>query len=233
MYHDTNISSEEIIQQVKFSGQMANILGSIAIHKKITDAAKTKGIEVNDDELQQAADQLRRVNNLQKAEDTYAWLQQHLITPDDFEKMAYFAVLSDKLAEHLFAEQVEPYFAKNQLDYWQAILYEVVLDDQDMAQELYFAISEQEMSFFEVAKKYAQDTEIRRKCGYLGLLKKKDLRPEISASVFSVKPPQLLKPLLTADGAHLILVDEIIQPSLNLDFKKNIVLELFSSWCQT
>jgi parvulin-like peptidyl-prolyl isomerase len=228
-----NISSAEIIQQVKFSGQMPKILEAIATREKITAAATSAGLEVDDSELQAAADLLRLANKLHQAQDTYAWLQRQQLTQDEFEEMVYFSVLSSKLAQHLFADRVEPYFVEHQLDYWQVVLYEVILEDEDLAQELYFAIIEREMSFFEVAQKYIKETELRRKCGYRGLLKRTDLKPEISATVFAATHPELLKPILTAKGVHLILVDEIIQPALNQTAKQNIVLELFSNWLQS
>jgi parvulin-like peptidyl-prolyl isomerase len=228
-----NISAAEIIQQVKFSGQMPKILEAIATRNKITAAATSAGLEVEDSELQAAADLLRLANRLHQAQDTYAWLQRQQLTQDEFEEMVYFSVLSSKLAQHLFADRVEPYFVEHQLDYWQVVLYEVILEDEDLAQELYFAIIEREMSFFEVAQKYIKDTELRRKCGYRGLLKRTELKPEISAAVFSGTDSQLLKPILTAKGVHLILVDEIIQPALNPTAKQNIILELFSNWLQS
>jgi parvulin-like peptidyl-prolyl isomerase len=228
-----NISSAEIIQQVKFSGQMPKILEAIATREKITAAATSAGLEVDDSELQAAADLLRLANKLHQAQDTYAWLQRQQLTQDEFEEMVYFSVLSSKLAQHLFADRVEPYFVEHQLDYWQVVLYEVILEDEDLAQELYFAIIEREMSFFEVAQKYIKETELRRKCGYRGLLKRTDLKPEISATVFAATHPELLKPILTAKGVHLILVDEIIQPALNQTVKQNIILELFSNWLQS
>lgn len=228
-----DISTSEIIQQVKFSGQMPTILEGIAARKKITAAATSAGLKVEDSELQAAADRLRLANKLHQAQDTYNWLQKQQLTQEEFEETIEFSVLSGKLAQHLFADRVEPYFVEHQLDYWQVVLYEVILEDEDLAQELYFAIIEREMSFFEVAQKYIKETELRRKCGYRGLLKRTELKPEISATVFAATHPQILKPILTAKGVHLILVDEIVQPVLNSTTKQNIMLELFSTWLKS
>jgi parvulin-like peptidyl-prolyl isomerase len=230
MYSDINVSSDEIIKEIKLSGQMPEIRSAIAARQKIMKAAKELGIETEDAELQQAADRLRMINNLRQAEDTYAWIQQQGLTMDEFEETICFSVLSGKLAEHLFANRVEAYFVEHQLDYWQVVLYEVVLDDHDLAQELYFAINEGEMSFFDVAQEHIKDPELRRKCGYRGSLKRTDLRPEIAAAVFATKTPQLLKPLLTAQGAHLLLIDEIVEPILNVALNQDITLKMFSNW---
>ena len=53
-------------------------------------------------------------------------------------------------------------------------MYEVVLDDFDLAMELFYALVEGEMSFHEIAHQYIQDTELRRKGGYRGILKRAD-----------------------------------------------------------
>ncbi len=58
-----------------------------------------------------------------------------------------FNLLSGKLAEHLFADKIESYFMEHQLDYTGAVIYEVVLADQAMAEELYESIQEEEISF--------------------------------------------------------------------------------------
>ncbi|MFM6439796.1 MAG: peptidylprolyl isomerase, partial [Microcystis panniformis] len=88
------------------------------------------------DELQQAADQFRLANELHNAKDTWNWLQKQGLSLDDFEAIVQFSLLSGKLAEHLFADKIESYFVEHQLDYTGAVIYEVVLADQAMAEEL-------------------------------------------------------------------------------------------------
>jgi len=43
------------------------------------------------------------------------------------------------------------HFVEHQLDYAQIVMYEVVLDDEDLAMELFYALQEGEISFPEVA----------------------------------------------------------------------------------
>jgi len=50
--------------------------------------------------------------------------------------MVYATVISSKLAQYLF-DKVEPFFAEHQLDYTQVVMYEVVLDDEDLAELFY------------------------------------------------------------------------------------------------
>lgn len=56
------------------------------------------------------------------------------------------------------------------------------------------------------------------------------MKPEISAAVKAAKPPRILKPIVTSKGIHLILVEEIIQPQLDLKLRYQIIVNLFSQW---
>jgi parvulin-like peptidyl-prolyl isomerase len=226
------ISSEDILHQVKLSYKIPSLIEEIVTRKIIASAAAEAGIKVETEELQKAADSIRLMGKLKSADDTWAWLQKHSLSLDDFEELIYNNVISGKLAQHLFADKVEPFFVEHQLDYAGVVMYEVVLDDEDLTMELFYGIQEGEMSFYEVAHQYIQDTELRRKGGYRGIVRRKDLKPEISAAVFAAKPPQVLKPIVTSKGVHLILVEEIIQPQLDDKLYSNIFSDLFSKWLE-
>nr|AVH79526.1 hypothetical protein [Synechococcus sp. PCC 9341] len=230
MSSEINITDQEIIKQLKLSGKMPEIIEGIVNRQIITQEGNHVQINVETEELQQAADQFRLANNLQSAEETHKWLEKNQLSVEDFEEMLHFSIVSGKLANHLFADKIEPYFYQNQLNYAKVIMYEVILDDEDLAMELYYAIDEDEMSFWEVAHQYIKDQELKRKGGYLGKVKRQELKPEISATVFAANPPQVLKPIMTSQGVHLIFVEEIIQPKLDEKTHYQILADLFSEW---
>ncbi|NEP46053.1 MAG: peptidylprolyl isomerase, partial [Okeania sp. SIO2H7] len=66
--------------------------------------------------------------------------------------------------------------------------------------------------------------------GYRGVLSRKDLKPEISAAVFAAKPPQMIKPIVSSKGVHLIFVEEIIPAELDNKLRFQICSELFGEW---
>lgn len=225
-----NIINEDILHQVKISCKIPEIIEQIITRKIIQTNAIEAGITIATEELQKAADQTRLVNKLLNAEDTWTWLKKYHLSLENFEEIVYTNLLSAKLAAHLFADQVEAYFYEHQLDYIGVVIYKVMLDDEDLAWELFYSIKEGERSFFDVAHQYIQDVELRRKGGYQGIVHHPDLNPEISAAVFAVQPPQLLKPIVTAEGIHLILVEEIIQPQLDEKLHQEIAANLYAMW---
>jgi parvulin-like peptidyl-prolyl isomerase len=224
------ISSDDILHQVKLSCQIPEIVEQIVTRKVIADAAAEAGIKVETEELQKAADQFRLVNKLRSADETWAWLKKYGLSLDNFEELIYNNLSIDKVLKKLFAEKIDPYFCEHQLNYAGVVMYEVVLDDEDLALELFYAIQEGEMSFYDVAHQHIQDIELRRKGGYRGIVSRKYLKPEISAAVFTANPPQVLKPIVTSKGVHLILVEEIIQPELDDRLRQEIASDLWYEW---
>jgi parvulin-like peptidyl-prolyl isomerase len=224
------ISQGDVLQQVKLSSQFPAVVEAIASRQIVAQQAEKLDLQIDTAELQKAADRFRLKNNLVTVEQTVAWLKQHGLSLDDLEALMQHTVLSAKLAEHLFSDQVGPYFAERQLDYDQVVLYEVVFQNADLAFELFYAIQEQETTFEEVARQYIQDQELRRKGGYCGLLKRADLKPEISAAVFARVAPQLLKPISIGKNIHLVFVEEVIRPQLDEALRSQILNELFSEW---
>lgn len=224
------VTPQNILDQIKISCQIPTVLEAIATKKIISEIAEKEGIKIEVEELQKAADNLRLANQLIKAEETWEWLNKHYLSLDDFEEIAQTNLISTKLANHLFADKIEPFFYAHQLDYMAAVTYEIILDDEDLALELFYALQEGETSFQEIARQYIQNPEIRRGGGYQGIRKRSDFRPEIAAAVFAANPPQVIKPITTSKGVHLILVEEIIKPELNQQMRINILSNLFSNW---
>jgi parvulin-like peptidyl-prolyl isomerase len=225
-----NVSQKEIIDQLKLSCQIPGLLEAIATRKILADAAKEAGIKVELEELQQAADALRAANRLIKAEDTWTWLQKHYLSVEDFEQLAEMNLISVKLAQHLFADKIEPRFYENQPDYLAAVTYEVVLEDEDLAWELFYAVTEGEITFQDVTRQHIQNLELRRAGGYRGIKHRHEFKPDIAAAVFVAHPPELLKPIAISQKVYLIWVEEIIQPKLDQQLRLKIMSELFSDW---
>lgn len=230
MTEQLTISAEDVLQQVKLSGQLGAVKEAISTRRLIQTAAAEADISVTPEEIQTYADEFRTANNLERTEETLAWLKQRELDVEDFEAMIHLSVLQSKLAKHLFADQAEAYFAAHQLDYTTVAIYEVILEDEDVALELFYSLKEGETTFFEVAQQYTQDTELRRRGGYRGILKRTDLNAEVSSAVFASAPPQLLKPILTANGIYIIYVDEIFQPELSKEIRSEIIFSLFFEW---
>lgn len=224
------ISDRDLIYEAKIAGKIPELIQGILRRKVIARQVQEAGINPTIAELQAAADKFRIVNQLESAEATQKWLQDRFLSVDDFEDMVTQNLISNKLAQHLFGDRVEQIFAQNLLDYSGAIIYEVILEDRNLAMEIFYSLQEGDLSFADVAHQYISVPELRRRGGYIGRVGRKQLRAEISAAVFAAKPPQLIEPIVTAVGVHLIQVEEIIEPQLDDRLHQQILTEMFDRW---
>jgi hypothetical protein len=229
------INKEEILQQVKTSLDIPKITQDISKRKVVKDHAERLGLVIDDQEIQDAADVLRVANNISNASDTWQWLEEHGLSLEDFESIINITILSQKLANHLFADKVEKHFFDRCIDYAEATIYEVIFDDEDVALDYFYSIKEGEVSFFEVANQCVKDEEIRKMCGYKGTIARSSLKPELSSAIFSTvfdSTPKLLKPINTQVGCHLILLESINEKNLNNQIRVEILSDLFEEWLE-
>jgi hypothetical protein len=224
------ITQNDVLQQIKLSCQIPTVLKAIIERKVVAQKAQDLGLQVSVDDLQKAADSFRLKHQLVTADATVQWLRQMMLSLDDLEMLVTHTVLCAQLAEHLFASKVEPYFAEHQLDYTIIAMHEVVLHNGDLAMELFYALQEQEITFAEVARQYAQEPEARRRGGYKGLVTRMDLKPELSAAIFTATPPQVLKPVSVGKQFYLMWVEEVLTPTLDEALRTRILAELFTNW---
>jgi hypothetical protein len=94
----------EVIQQAKYQGLMPQLVEAVIDQKIIAAEAQAAAVTVTPEELQQAADRLRRQHQLLGAEETFAWLNRHQMSIEDLEEMARLTWLEDKLAQQWFGQ---------------------------------------------------------------------------------------------------------------------------------
>jgi parvulin-like peptidyl-prolyl isomerase len=223
------VEPDEIVAFLKQTLSLKEIYQRILYKQVISQAAEERGITVTPEEIQAEADRQRREKRLEKAADTLAWLSEQMITPDDWEAGIRHQVLAQKLAKHLFDQEIEKYFAQNKLDFERIVLYQIVVASDKLAQELFYQIEDREISFYEAAHLYDIDKKRRLNCGYEGELYRWSLKPDIAA-VFSGKPGEVLGPFSSDQGCHLLMVEEFIPAELTLERYQEILDSMFQEW---
>ena len=130
----------------------------------------------------------------------------------------------------LFAKEVESFFLKNNQNFEQIIFYQIIVDSQKLAQELYYQIEEGEISFYDAAHLYDIDDKRRQKCGYEGKVYRCSIEADIAAIVFTTIPSQLIGPVKTDQGYHLLMVEEFISAELSPEKYQEILNNMFQQW---
>ena len=200
--------------------------------KIISQAAVSRNITITAAEIQAEADKIRHDKQLQKASETAAWLKEEMISEDDWEIAIQNKILTRKLAETLFKNEVEPYFAQNRFNFDQFIVYQILVPYAQLAQELFYQIEEEEIGFYEAAHLYNVDKQSRYVCGYEVKQSRYSFHPDIAAIVLQDPIPVgiLLGPIQTEEGYHLLRIEEYLPAALTPDRRQEIIDKLFEQW---
>jgi len=230
--------SEALIQPETLESFLKKTLQLKAVYQEILyqiiidRAASERGISVTSEEIQAEANRMRREMRLEKASDTLAWLADQMMSPEDWEVGIRDRLLRQKLSEQLFSVEVKKYFAEHKLDFEQILLYQIVVPYERVAQELFYQIEEEEISFYEAAHLYDIDEKRRYQCGFEGKIPRWSLTPDIAAVIFSSDPGQVTGPIKTEQGYHLFKIEEMIQPELTPEIYQDILKNLFDKWLE-
>jgi parvulin-like peptidyl-prolyl isomerase len=224
------IEPEEIINFLKSEINLKNICHKILCQRLIAKFCLENNISLAEEEIKAEAENQRRVLGLEKASDTVEWLKDELINIEDWEEGIRNTLLARKVAENLFSKEVEKFYIKNRLEFEQIILYKIVVKNEKLAQELYYQIEEEEISFFTAAHIYDIDEKRRLQCGYEGKIYRFALPPDIAAILFHTTVKQLIGPLKTDQGYNLFFVEELIPPELDSHRFQEILNNMFQRW---
>jgi len=222
----------EISEFLKKTTRYKDIYQKVLYQKIINKAAYERGLIVSSEEIQAEAEQVRREKQLEKAADTLAWLEEEMITPDEWEAGICDHLLSHKLAEYIFHKDVGKLYAQNRLDFEQVLLYQIIVPYERVAQELFYQIEEQELSFYEAAHLYDVDERRRHQCGFEGKLYRWSLNPDIATIIFRAQPKEIVGPLQTENGYHLFMVEEFIPAELTPKRYQELLDDMFKEWLE-
>ena len=226
------IEPEEIVDFLKREMLAKEVCQKIVSQKVIEKAAKDRNIKVTPEEIQTEADKIRYTNRLEKTSDTLAWLADQMLTPDEWEIGIRNSLLTKKLATQIFDKKVEQYFASNRLDFDQFILYQIVVPYEQLAQEIFYQIEEEEISFYEAAHLYDLNEQCRYLCGYKGKVHRWSFPPDIAAQIFKtpVSIGEVIGPLKIDKEYHLFMIEKFIQAQLTPEKRQEIIDKLFQEW---
>ena len=98
---DEVINSEDFVKLLKFTGQFETLMEDIVKDKLIVHAARKQAIAITPEDIQERADQLRRVRGLHRAVDMNKYLDSTGLTLDDFEQYVTEMILHERILERL------------------------------------------------------------------------------------------------------------------------------------
>jgi putative peptide maturation system protein len=226
---DEEVSLYDVMRIAKLTGQLQFIDDAIEA-TIIRQTAAQRGIEVSDEELQQAADDFRIARELQDTEATQSWLEANRLSWEDWELLLEDQLIADKVREMLTAGRVEQRFAEQGLSFDAAAISRLVLEDEGIARELRAQIIDDGADFHALARQYSIDVVTKLAGGYAGLVSRPELEPAVEAAVFGSEPGKIVGPIKSDDGWLLIKVESLHPAVLDDAMRETIMSLLFREW---
>lgn len=223
------ISFEDILKTARSAGNLGFLKASL-ITLLTNDTAVAEGISVSDEDLQTAADNFRQQNDLQSASATMDWLKSYSMTEDSFEDRLRSVIFEDKLKRKVIDGQQEKYFAENSTDFQSAVISQIVLNDENLANEIISQIEDEEDDFTNLARQHSIDPVAKATGGFIGEVKRAELSPTVQAAVFGASDGSVVGPVKTDAGFHVIKVETLNDSLFNDDVKHHITNVLFNNY---
>jgi len=230
-YSNGTVTPDDVIKFLSFTDQSDGIIRHVILYKEAEKKAAELGLIIPDEDLQEYADNFRKMHGLDTAEDTYAFLSSKGLTEDDFEQFCEGALSIIRLKDHLSDKnKIEEYFVNNRSDFDRARISEIVVKDKNLANEIIIQVSEEGEDFHALAKRYSTDMTTKYSGGYIGEISRKMLDQGTAAKVFNASPGDLIGPFEREGTFRLILVEEIKKAELNDSVIEVIKERLFNDW---
>lgn len=198
---DEVITSEDFVKLLKFTGRFEELMEDIVKDKLTIHAARRQGLDITSDDIQERADQVRRVRGLHRAVDMNSYLDSTGLTLEDFEKFIIEMLLHERISESICNDEaVEEYFSLNSPKFDSIEVSHIVLDSEGKAREI-MAILEDDMDSFEELAREHSISDTREDGGYIGKVLRGSLQSEVEAKVFNASEGDLLGPFASDDEA--------------------------------
>jgi parvulin-like peptidyl-prolyl isomerase len=162
-------------------------------------------------------------------EQQQAWCQQQQQTP---EQMALAAIREQKLLkfqEETWGEQIESYFLqrKAQLD---RVRYSLIrTKDASLAQEIYFRLNDDGVSFASLASQYSEGQESKTG-GMVGPVELNVPHPVLARMLMVSKPGQLWAPTQIGEWLVIARLEQFVPAQFDAAMRERLLDEQFQAW---
>ena len=193
------IELAEFVRVLKLTGQFESLLEQFVRDRLAALGARKAGIQVSEAEIQERADQFRRVRGLHRASDTNKYLDAMRVSLEEFEGFLTDSLYQEKMMRKVSGDQaVQGYFKLNSPKFDSIEVSHIVLDSEAKAREMIAVVRDDPDCFEELAREHSI-ADTRERGGLIGKVLRGSLRSDIEAKVFNAAAGDLLGPFISAD----------------------------------
>ena len=166
------------------------------------------------------------------ASETLAWLGRQRISVEHWSKGVRVSLQTQKLKEHLFGEAVDNHYMTKRDDYRRVALSQILVRDLTEALKIAQALRVENASFCALALEHSRGKQSQQNAGFVGIRFLAELLPEIAKAVVEAKEGEVVGPIQTKLGYHILRVEKWLATELN-EAREQVLESLFQGWLQT
>jgi parvulin-like peptidyl-prolyl isomerase len=231
---DEVIGTEDFIRTLKLSGQFEGLIEQMVRDKLTARAAKKRGLPVSPQEIQERADQFRRVQGLHRAADMNNYLDALGVSLDEFETFITEGLYQEKMMAEVCSDKaVETYFKLNSPKFDSIEVSHIVLDAEGKAKEMISLLNDDPDSFEDMAREHSI-ADTREQGGLIGKVLRGSLKTDVEAKVFNAAAGDLLGPFPSPDRAffEIFKVNDKHPATMDEDTAAEVRRLLREEWLQ-
>jgi len=199
--NDEVITSDGFIKLLKLTGRFDSLMDEVVKEKLTVHAARLAGIEPGAEEIQERANQIRRIRGLHRAADMNRYLDALGVSLDEFEAFIVEHILYDAMNTQIVSEEaVEEYFQLNSPKFDAIDVSHIVVDSEGMAREIVAMLEDEPDMFADLAREHSI-ADTRNEGGYIGRVMRGALHGDVEAKVFQADEGAVLGPFEVPGGS--------------------------------
>ncbi|MBD2448161.1 peptidylprolyl isomerase [Nostoc sp. FACHB-152] len=222
----------EILEYLRRSAKFAEIAVAAEREAFVIANCKQLGIEISEDEWQAAGDAFRLERKLWGNAETLAWLEEQRISVEEWSEGIKVALLEKKLKEHLFGALVDGAYVSNRDNYRRVALSQILVTDLATAWKIVQLLREGQASFCALALEHSKGKQSQENGGFVGIQYLVELIPEIAEPLTEAKEGEIVGPVQSKIGYHVLRVEKWFPIELNQAVREQIMDSLFQQWLQ-
>ncbi|MGB7441156.1 MAG: peptidylprolyl isomerase [Coleofasciculaceae cyanobacterium] len=224
-------TEQEIITYLRRSFQIGEMAAAAEQEVLTLSICEQLGISVSEEELQVAGDAFRTRNKLLEVSETLTWLTKQRITVEDWTDGIRASLLRQKLKEHLFSEAIDSDYINNRDRYRRLALSQILVGDRMEAVKITRTLQEQKASFCALALEHSKGKQSRENGGFVGIRLLLELLPEISQAVSDASEGEVIGPIQTKIGYHILRVEKWLPIQIQ-EVREQVLEFLFQDWLE-
>ncbi|NMG08710.1 peptidylprolyl isomerase [Brasilonema sp. UFV-L1] len=225
-------TEQDVIAYLRRSAKFAEMAAATERDALILSICEKLGINVSEEEWQEAGDVFRQKHKLWGIEETLAWLNQQRISVEEWSEGIRVELLDKKLKEYLFGAAVDGEYTLNRDRYARVALSQILVPDLATAWKIVQILREEHTSFCALALEYSKGKKSQENGGFVGIRYVVELLPEIAEAINNAKEGEIIGPVQSSLGYHVLKVEKWFPIELNQEVREQIINVSFQLWLQ-